>query len=52
MGPCGCIGHARKVCRVLVGKPEIEDYLEDWCICGRVILKWIVNKVMAGCGLV
>jgi len=29
---------------VLVGKPEMEDYLENWCICGRVILKWIVIK--------
>jgi len=24
---------------VLVGKPENEDYLENSCICGRVILK-------------
>jgi hypothetical protein len=26
-----------------VDKPEMEDYLENWCICGRVILKWIVS---------
>jgi hypothetical protein len=28
-GPCGCIRLARKACRVFVGKPEMEDYLEN-----------------------
>jgi len=50
-GPCGCIGHARKAHRVLVDKPENEDYLENWCICSRVILKLIVSG-MTGCDLV
>jgi len=27
-----------------VGKPENEDYLENWCIYGRVMLKLIVSK--------
>jgi len=31
-GLCGSTGHARKAHRVLVGKPENEDYLENWCI--------------------
>jgi hypothetical protein len=42
--PCGCIGHNRKACKVLVGKPENEDYLENRCIHDRVILKWIVSE--------
>jgi hypothetical protein len=30
--------------RGLVGKPERGDHLEDPCVDGRIILKWILEK--------
>ena len=38
------MGKRRGVYRVLVGKPEIKDHLEDLGIGGRIILKWIFKK--------
>jgi hypothetical protein len=31
----------RGACRVLVGKPEKRNHLEDTGVDGRIILKWI-----------
>jgi len=38
----------RPVCRVLVGKPEGRDHLENPGIDGRVILRWIFRKYDGG----
>jgi hypothetical protein len=38
------IGEGRGVCRVLVGKPEGRDHMQDPGIDGRIILRWIFRK--------
>ena len=34
------MGEKRGVRRVLLGKPEKRDHLEDPCVIGRIILRW------------
>jgi len=43
-GNIACMGERRGVSRVLVGKPEEGDHLEDRSIDGRIILIWIIRK--------
>ena len=38
------MGERRGVYRVLVGKPEGKNYLEDPEVDGRIILRWIFRK--------
>ena len=38
------MGERRGVYRVLVGKPEGKDHLEDPGVGGRIILRWIFRK--------
>jgi len=38
------MGDRRVACRMLVGRPEERDYLEDLGLGGRKILKWIFRK--------
>jgi hypothetical protein len=38
------MGDSRDACRVLVGRPEGKDHLEDLDIDGRIILKLIFKK--------
>jgi hypothetical protein len=38
------MGERRGVYRVLVGKPEEGDHLEDQSIDGRIILRWLFRK--------
>jgi hypothetical protein len=40
-----CMEEKRKAYRVLMGKPEVRDCLEDMGINGRIILKWILKKI-------
>jgi hypothetical protein len=37
-------GESLGVFRILVGKPEDRDHLEDPAIDGRIILRWIFKK--------
>jgi hypothetical protein len=46
-----CVGNRRGAYRVLVGKPEGKNHLEDPGIEGRIILKWIFSKWNGGHGL-
>jgi len=43
-GHVACMGERRGVYRVLVGKPEERDHLEDPGVYGRIILRWICRK--------
>jgi len=43
------MGERRGAYRILVGKPEGQNHLEDPGIAGRVTLRWIFRKW--GCGL-
>jgi hypothetical protein len=45
------IGDRKCARRVLVGKPKIQDYLEDTGVDGRIILKWILGKWDGGEGM-
>ena len=45
------MGERRGVYKVLVGKPEGRDHLEDPGEDGRIILKWRFRKQMLGYGL-
>ena len=38
------MGESRVAYRVLVGKPEGKNYLEDPDLVGRIILKWVFKK--------
>jgi hypothetical protein len=41
----------RNVYRVLVGKPESKDHLKDQGIDGRMVSKWILGRLVGGCGV-
>jgi len=41
---CSTYGERRSVYRVLVGKPEGRDHLEDPGVDGSLILRWIFRK--------
>jgi hypothetical protein len=43
-GICSTYGEGRNAYRVLVGKPEGRNHLEDPDVDGRIILKWIFEK--------
>jgi hypothetical protein len=43
-----CIGERRGAYRVLVGKPEGRNHLKDPGVDGRVILKWIFERLGGG----
>jgi len=41
---CSSYGERRGVYKVLVGKPERKNHLEDPGVDGRIILRWIFRK--------
>jgi len=43
-GACSTYGERGGVCRILVGKPEGKNHLEDPCTDGRILLKWVFWK--------
>jgi hypothetical protein len=43
-GACGTFGDRRDAYRVLVGRTDERDQLEDLGVDGRIILKWIFKK--------
>jgi hypothetical protein len=45
-----CIGERRGAYRAFVGKPEGKNHLEDLGIDGRIILKWIFERLDGGGG--
>ena len=51
VGLVACMGERRSVYRVLVGKPEGKNHLEDPGVDGRIILRWIFGKWDVGYGL-
>jgi hypothetical protein len=42
------MGERRNVYRVLVGKPEGKDHLEDQGVDGRMGSKWILRRLVGG----
>jgi hypothetical protein len=42
------MGERKGVYRVLVGKPERRNHLEDTGLDGRIILKWIFIRWVGG----
>ena len=48
MGHVAHMGDGRGVCRVMVGKPEGKDHLEDPGVDGRIILRRIFRKWNVG----
>jgi len=51
VGHVAHMGERRGTYRVLVGKPERRDHLEDPGIDGRIILRWIFRKCDGGGGM-
>jgi hypothetical protein len=47
-GYVACVGERRSIYRVLVGKPEGKNHLEDPGVDGRVILRWIFRRWNVG----
>jgi hypothetical protein len=45
------MGEERKVNRVLVGKPEAKNHLEDQGVDGRMGSKWTLGRWDGGCGV-
>jgi hypothetical protein len=45
------VEYMRKTCKFSVGKPEQGDHMEhqDWG--GRIILDWILKKMVGSCGM-
>jgi hypothetical protein len=43
------MGEGRNVYRVLVGKPEGKNNLEDQGVDGRMGSKWILRRLAGGC---
>ena len=48
---CSTYGERRGTYRVLMGKPEGRNHLEDPGLNGKMILKWILREVGWGHGL-
>jgi hypothetical protein len=42
------MGEGRNVYRVLVGKPEGKDHLEDQGVDGRMGSKWMLGRLVGG----
>jgi len=51
VGHAARMGERRGVCKVLAGKTEGKDCLEDPGVDGSVILRWIFRKWDGGDGL-
>jgi hypothetical protein len=45
------MGEGRNVCRVLVGKLEGKDHLEDQGVDGKMGSKWTLGRLVGGCGV-
>jgi hypothetical protein len=45
------MGEGRNVYRVLVGKPEGKDHLEDQDVDGRMGSKWTLGRLAGGWGV-
>jgi len=48
VGNVACMGDRRGLNRVVVGKPEGRDHLEDPGVDGRIILRWLFRKRAVG----
>ena len=50
-GNVALMGERRGIYRVMVGKPDDREHLEDPGIDGRIILRWIIRKLDGRHGL-
>jgi hypothetical protein len=50
-GNGACMGEGRNVYRVLVEKPEGKNHLKDQGVDGRMGSKWILGRLVGGCGM-
>jgi hypothetical protein len=50
-GHVASLGEGRNVYRVLVGKPEGKDHLEDQGVDGRMGSKCALGRLVGGCGV-